>query len=489
MDAKSFPRIAVTLLLAGALLLPTAAAFPLGVGSQGVNEMKQAGASIAYGQVWVGRWMKSDGWGFFEDQMRIMTNAGVTPVILWYYWGDKISPNTVQYGKDGYSKGEWDAMAKDMATRAKNLMGGKSFLVVLEPEFNKGGISQWETFDGYLADQARMIKSIAPNAKIVVGFGSWGGWDNFDRAMGAADYAGFQAMRGSTRDSAGETERIVDNILSVSKTLKNRFGKSTFLFDFAIATYGGWEGVQEKAIRNLKWREGELYGAGLAAIVWRYVRDNDLSSGYYGPAESSWGVRYSGGGNKPAFDDLVSLSKGSSTSEPAPAPEPAPSGASAFSEVSGNEWWIQAKVSGSPTKVEGRVNGGSWFALSLKSWGAWAVSKHAPMGSKVELRATYGGGSTASATYAWPPGASGGSAGFDASFSGIKVEEWWVQASVKGTDLQSVSARVNGGSWTPLTKQSWGGWAKSIHVTWGSCVEFQAKNAAGATDVSQKYCR
>jgi len=47
-------------------------------------------------------------------------------------------------------------------------------------------------------------QGIAPEAKTVVGFGSWGGYDLFDRAVGASDYTGFQLMRASTRNSASE---------------------------------------------------------------------------------------------------------------------------------------------------------------------------------------------------------------------------------------------------------------------------------------------
>ncbi|HUR62532.1 MAG TPA: hypothetical protein VM286_09250 [Candidatus Thermoplasmatota archaeon] len=78
--------------------------------------------------------------------------------------------------------------------------------------------------------------------------------------------------------------------------------------------------------------------------------------------------------------------------------------------------------------------------------------------------------------------------GFDATFSGVKGNEYWVQASVSGTEtIAGVDARVNcSGSWIPLAKQSYG-WSKSIHVLNGQKVDFRAHGSSGATDLSGGY--
>lgn len=499
------PGKAPTLLLGLALVgvvfaMPLAAALSFGVDAASVPAMKNAGATPTYGQTWVGKWMHSSGWSGFESDLRTMRDNGVTPVIMWYYWGDSITPSCVTYGCSGMSRGDWDAMARTMASKAAAIMGSRTFYVVLEPEFNKAGISDMEAFDGYLESQAKSIKSLAPSVKIVVGFGHWGGWDKFDRAVAQSSLTGFQILRGSTRDSSSSALAAADDMIRISKALQSRFGKDTMVFDLGIATYGGWEWVQEKSLQNVIAKRGELDAAGVRAIVWRYVNDNGYSSGYYGPAESSWGVKYSWGGKKAAYDELVTLLQGSSTTAaaaPAPAPTSAPSAPTsgdAFSGVAGNEWWIQAKVAGSPTRVEASVNGGSGVALSYRSWGAWAASTHLPAGASVTLRASYADGSQESATYTWgasgPTSGGATASGFDATFSGVKVDAWWVQASVSGTSsLAKVEARVNGGAWTTLTKQSWGGYAKSIPVPSGGKVEFRATSTSGATDVSGAYWR
>ena len=47
---------------------------------------------------------------------------------------------------------------------------------------------------------------------------------------------------------------------------------------------------------------------------------------------------------------------------------------------------------------------------------------------------------------------------FTATFNGVRGNEWWVQASVASTGgtLAAVDARLNGGPWQPLARQSWG---------------------------------
>lgn len=492
------------LLLAFGTLLaaPLAQALPVGVDASSVAEMKSAGATPAYGQLWVGLWTKnSGGWTAFENELRSIRDQGVTPVVMWYYWGDSISENGVKYGKDGRSKGDWDWMAKELAKRANSIMGGREWLLVMEPEFNKNGIQHWETFDGYLADQSWSIRAAAPSVKIVMGFGHWGGWDIFDRAMGASHYSGFQWLRGSTRDSASSAELSADKMLTITKSLKSKWGKSVFMYDLAIATYGGWEGVQERALQRVNEKAGELEAAGLKGLVWRYVRDNSYSSGYYGAAESSWGVKFSWGAQKRGYDDLVTLirSGGSSASAPAvsaPTTSPTSSGSTAtFFGVKGNEWWIQANVQGSPTWVAARVDGGSWVTMDKKSWGSHAVSTRAPAGSTVELVAKYADGSSKTAAYRWTDATpiSGGSAistgtsSFDATFGNVKGNEWWVQADVKGTEsISAVHVRVNGGTWVPLAKQWWGSWAVSTKVPYGSSVELRATSATGATDIHKQ---
>ncbi|HEX2021853.1 MAG TPA: SBBP repeat-containing protein, partial [Candidatus Thermoplasmatota archaeon] len=78
-----------------------------------------------------------------------------------------------------------------------------------------------------------------------------------------------------------------------------------------------------------------------------------------------------------------------------------------FSKASGNEWWLQVHVEANRglAAVSVKINDGPNWSMQLKSWGDWAVSKHAPAGSRVVFIAHALDGSTyESGLYIWPPG-------------------------------------------------------------------------------------
>ncbi|HWH31380.1 MAG TPA: VCBS repeat-containing protein, partial [Egibacteraceae bacterium] len=55
---------------------------------------------------------------------------------------------------------------------------------------------------------------------------------------------------------------------------------------------------------------------------------------------------------------------------------------------------------------------------------------------------------------------------FDATFSGVRGNEWWVQSMVNGNGqgIAAVDVRLDNGEWRPLARQSWGGWAASYRI-------------------------
>jgi hypothetical protein len=173
-----------------------------------------------------------------------------------------------------------------------------------------------------------------------------------------------------------------------------------------------------------------------------------------------------------------------------------------FTGVRGNEWWQQVAVSAGGSavaNVDVRLNGGDWKPLARQSWGGWAASYRAVQGTVVQFRATSSTGQTdLSDCYQWipPPGTDAtqvpcGSPppAFDASFSNVKGNNWWVEARVTANQpIAKVEARVDcGATWQALALQSWGSYAKSFHVPSGSKVDFRATSASGATDLSGGY--
>jgi hypothetical protein len=178
---------------------------------------------------------------------------------------------------------------------------------------------------------------------------------------------------------------------------------------------------------------------------------------------------------------------------------PGPGGFDAsFSNVKGNNWWVEAKVAANQplAGVDARVNcGTTWRALTLREWGAWAASFNVPTGAKVDFRArSSSGAADLSQGYVWPEATLTTSCSteptpFDATFSSVKGNEWWVQAAVSaaGGTLSKVDVRVDRSGWKPLAKQSWGGWAAAYHLTPGATLQLRATSTTGAVDLSGCY--
>ena len=211
-----------------------------------------------------------------------------------------------------------------------------------------------------------------------------------------------------------------------------------------------------------------------------------------------------------AWPHLPYPSAGTGTTPPPPPPPPPPTGtfAATFSGVRGNEWWVQANVAATGetlSKVDMRLNGGTWQPLGKQSWGGWAASMRIVQGTSVQLRATSTAGSTVlSDCYGWippsnqdaskvtcgstpPPPPPPPSGNFSATFTvSSNVNNWWVEVTVKasGGTLATVDARVNSGAWVGLSKTDWGTWAKSMQVPSGSQVTFRATSTTGETATS-----
>jgi hypothetical protein len=148
------------------------------------------------------------------------------------------------------------------------------------------------------------------------------------------------------------------------------------------------------------------------------------------------------------------------------------------------------------TAVSSRDTGGAWVPLKLQSYG-WSGSYHVEPGHTVLYRATLSGGGTVdsceythpggvctTAAPTAPPPATTGT--FAATFSNMRGNANWVETDVatSGGTLVGVDASVNGGTWIPLAKTSWGSWAKSIPAPSGSSVRFRADASDGSSVIS-----
>ncbi|HWG91374.1 MAG TPA: hypothetical protein VNZ52_11060 [Candidatus Thermoplasmatota archaeon] len=498
------------LLIAGLVLLAAAgpaAAMGFGANTESLDFAKSKGWTPSYTMYWVGPWSKSS-WNAVEGALIKARDAGVTPVLQWYYWGDSISVNCVKYGCDGRSQGDWNAMGATLAQKVNSIMGGRQAIIIVETEFNKGGIDNWEEFDGILANHIYMMKSKAPNARFSLGFGAWGQdkYGMFDRAVGAVHMTSFQLMRASTRDTDAQISNAPDVIKSMTVTLKGKFGKPVLLHDLAISSYGGKEWLQDQVMKNILSRKGEYEAAGLTGIVYRDVRDNPSMplNNYYGYGERHFGFWRADGSAKPVWWTWKAGATGgyvapATSTPPSSTTSVASSGVPSFTGIQAKNWWQQVSVSGSPIRVDVRINDGAWIQMEKKSWGAYATSKPLNAGDKVQFQAgmpdgkwhwspaykANGDGSVAAwsgSTSSAPAPSTSGSV----TFTPVKLNNYWQQVKVGGS-VATVEVNVGGTGWAHMKLESWGDWTKSAYGPAGTSVQFRATPHGGATVYSGMY--
>ncbi|HUR61780.1 MAG TPA: hypothetical protein VM286_05385 [Candidatus Thermoplasmatota archaeon] len=530
-------------LLLGALPLAASATttpgrMAFGMESSSMAAQASAGVKADYGTFWIGPWTLSSGWGSADTQLTNMNNAGVTPAIHFYYWGDDITPSCVENGcwsslhnaqKD---RAHWKQLAQQMTDHMNSKMGGKPVMVFLESEFNKGGISTYEPFDGYMADMADYIHSRYPNAKVVLAFGNWGSenWHNFDRIAAKSDFTGLQGMRGSTHETGTAYSNLYDSTLAGVQKLKTLFNKPIVLTDIALSSYPEptYLTMQKDALAKFFSHMQDLKALGVQAMIYRSWYDSptmDLAN-YYGMAERYWGLASKTTGiQKPAalvWIAGVKAERASSTTTSPPATTSTTTSATVFTASftptsSANAWWVEAKVTGNHalSGVSATVNGGSAHALGKTSYGTYAASFSAPKGSMVVFTAkdttghaavspkvawmvsyatvTGTSGTTATSTGTAAPAtstsASSTTTAFTASFSPKSLgNDWWVETGVTANKaVTKVQVRINGGSLVDLPKDSWGTYAKSLNAPNNSKVVFVATASTGQTATSTTY--
>jgi hypothetical protein len=286
-----------------------------GVDVDSVKALRSKGVDVSYGNFWIGSWNQKYGLGYADQQLKLAKSQGVTPVINWWYWGDDISPRLVEEGgRDKYhgvqkNRETWYRMSKELADRITKVMGDREVIVVLETEFNKGGIETYEPFDAYLAEAAKIFHRKG-NIKVVIGFGNWGSqhWSRFDRAVAEADMVGTQLLQSSVRDRSTYMN-AVDTVIAGTKTLQRLFHKPVLLIDFVLSSYPepAYEANQAKVVEELFDRLPELKAAGLEGMIWRMLKDDPKfdTANYHGEAERHWGLIHANGRPKAAYGTFV----------------------------------------------------------------------------------------------------------------------------------------------------------------------------------------
>lgn len=166
-----------------------------------------------------------------------------------------------------------------------------------------------------------------------------------------------------------------------------------------------------------------------------------------------------------------------------------------FSNPSGNEWWAQVFVKANRPVTQvfvaiHTVDGFQLKPLSLRSWGAWAASYHAPEGTTLKFVASNAAERAESGCFRWtsatpvscpsedgaPPNPG------DTTFDHKTGNEWWVEVLVGPIEPRRVLAQDDRGPWVELTRRDWGAWAASFHIEPGHRVHFRAEVSGGVSE-------
>lgn len=279
--------------------------FGLDVGS--LDLQSAAGVHPDYATIWIGKWNLDKGWLVPDAELRALREAGITPAIHFYYWGDDIAPRCFEAaGCNGKTQQGWDRLARDLTTHLASTMGGAPVLVVLETEFNKGSVARHEPLDALLAEKAQAVKAAYPAAQVVLGFGGWNpdAWGTWDRAVAASDGVGLQALAGA-EPPADPAVSLFEETLAGARHLRDLYGKPIVLEDVAVPSGPGpaTPARQAEALAQFLTGLDDLKEAGVKAILYRSFDDTPgmALTHHYGEAERHFGLAEAGTGDlKPA---------------------------------------------------------------------------------------------------------------------------------------------------------------------------------------------
>lgn len=257
--------------------------------------------------LWITKDWEEDWYDVKTTQEQVI-DKGYTPVFIFYWFADDISPKYIQENEKKYFQA-----LKKFTTYLKKLDGQK--IVVLNPEYNENKTESW---DGMNDIFLKSFKIIREDKQVIVGpcVGDFGDykyideieeWNKFDRsikrAAKKADFIAFQEMRALTRNSKNDILRTPDRALYFSKYLYKKYKKPTMLAYVAISSYGkNGEDIQAKVFKKFHKNLNKMKTDGKLMFFGAFhYFDYPGHVGYFNEAEEFFGVLRRDGSEKPSF--------------------------------------------------------------------------------------------------------------------------------------------------------------------------------------------
>lgn len=258
--------------------------------------------------IWINRDWQED-WYSAEDIQHKYIGRGYTPVFIFYWFADDISPEFMEANRDAYLQD-----LQRFTAFIQQIKGEK--LVILNPEFNQNGIGAYEPFNDLLIESMQIVRQ-APDTLVSFCVGDFGdyrrvrdlqNWKSFHpsivRAAREADFISFQEMRAVTRNSLQGIEQTAYRSLEFARYLKETYDKPTFLAYLALSSYGEQgEAVQEEVYKQVSALLPIFkQQAGLIGFNSFHLLDVPYHQGYFNEAEKYFGLIDQEGRKKGALD-------------------------------------------------------------------------------------------------------------------------------------------------------------------------------------------
>lgn len=226
-----------------------------------------------------------------SDLLRGAHARGYLPMISYWFFGDKISPDYVEANRQRYL----DEINTKLIPLLRDL---PQAYLILEPEFNKHGIETWSGWDPLMLEVIALIRKGAPQVKIGLGLGDWDqpgstpSYDSAQKSIEASDFVASMLMLSSYTErvhSAPDWSAWV-RALRLGERLQQRFNKPWMLAYLSIASEPNWEAQQANELQKLEDYLPMLKELGLFALNWFSLTDEPNQQGWFADAEQSFGL-------------------------------------------------------------------------------------------------------------------------------------------------------------------------------------------------------
>ncbi len=253
--------------------------------------------------IWLPRGWKSS-W-IPERRLKQLNKDGTIPVILHYYFEDRISQQAIERDRDS-----WHQSLRHMGKLLKDI---HPVLIVLEPEFNDAPPAgethtmQWPQLANELSVAIDIVREQAPHAMISVGAGDFSPTRNLEPVIWPLvhklDFLAYQEMRADTDPDYRTADylNVGDAAVEYAAYLK-QFGLPILLAYVALSSHGDWEQKQKTMLQQLRSKNDQLKQNGVFGVSYFQLFDDPQHQGYFKAAEKHFGLYTHDGTAKPAAE-------------------------------------------------------------------------------------------------------------------------------------------------------------------------------------------